>query len=327
MARTLRQAGSEILVRIRETPTSTSSLPRLNPDTRLRTTMSSSETNQRSTSSTSNRFDYSIFHSDVSFTIELASTEFPWQRKLVEPEPVASKYPFYVHRSMLASMSPEMAKHVNNAMKEGQEKAILFHDVDYVTMQRVIQWGYAKTYETEMEGPASLFLHIRIYSFASRFNIAALQDVAFQGALSELKNIGKPKTTLELREFKGVAKDIRPMMIQILEYAFDNLPISNGCTPEQLLELLTSYVGWGLMAFREDSDFKLLLAKSPDFGIAVMEALEPHRYPLWQLRDTTHVLSRRQHGPGCRYFYTGPENFGNTQQAAVVKSGIPLMNA
>ncbi|KAF8460159.1 hypothetical protein BDZ91DRAFT_430219 [Kalaharituber pfeilii] len=250
--------------------------------------MSLSEINQPSTPNTPNRFDFSIFHSDVLFTINLAPTECSWQPELE----IVPNRPFYVHRSMLASMSPEMAKHVDNAMKEGHEKAMTLHDVDYATMQRVVQWGYAKRYETEMEGPPSLFLHTRIYCFASRFNITALQDLSYEGALADLKSIGKPKTTLEFREAKDFREDVRPMMIQILGYAFENLPTGQGHTAGRLLLLLTSYVAWGLMAFREDSDFRLLLSRSPDLAIAVMDALDPHRYPLWELQDNTHALSR-----------------------------------
>ena len=49
---------------------------------------------------------------------------------------------FYVHKRLLSSLSPELAKHTDNRMKEGLSGEMALGEVDTSTMQWFLQWAY-----------------------------------------------------------------------------------------------------------------------------------------------------------------------------------------
>ena len=55
--------------------------------------------------------------------------------------------PFYVHKALLESLSPELAKHVNNDMREGREGEMKLSEVDEGTLIALLSWAYGHNYE------------------------------------------------------------------------------------------------------------------------------------------------------------------------------------
>ena len=53
---------------------------------------------------------------------------------------------FYIHKALLASLSPELRKHTDNQMREGLRGEMLLGEVDRQTMQRFLQWAYRGEY-------------------------------------------------------------------------------------------------------------------------------------------------------------------------------------
>jgi len=53
---------------------------------------------------------------------------------------------YYVHKALLASLSPELEKHANNDMKEGVEGVMTLHEVHCPTLRRFLEWAYTQNY-------------------------------------------------------------------------------------------------------------------------------------------------------------------------------------
>lgn len=53
---------------------------------------------------------------------------------------------FYIHKALLASLSPELRRHTDNQMREGLRGEMLLGEVDRQTMQRFLQWAYRGEY-------------------------------------------------------------------------------------------------------------------------------------------------------------------------------------
>ena len=104
-------------------------------------------------------FNFSIFQGG-SFTIVLADAgDSSRDSATVKPEgpleagastvtpPTTKPQPEYlIHRSLLASISPELEKHTNNEMKEGKEGRMILREVSETTMERFLQWAYKGQY-------------------------------------------------------------------------------------------------------------------------------------------------------------------------------------
>lgn len=60
--------------------------------------------------------------------------------------PTKSPPEYLIHRSLLATISPELGKHTNNDMKEGKEGRMILHEVNEATMERFLQWAYQGHY-------------------------------------------------------------------------------------------------------------------------------------------------------------------------------------
>ena len=54
---------------------------------------------------------------------------------------------FYIHKKLLASLSPELSKHTYNEMKEGTADMMVLKEVDKATMVRFIEWAYTDSYK------------------------------------------------------------------------------------------------------------------------------------------------------------------------------------
>ena len=64
-----------------------------------------------------------------------------------EPEEPVEQPVFFVHRRLLASLSPELDKHVNNNMKEGIEGQMCLSEVEELTLKAFLCWVYRGDYE------------------------------------------------------------------------------------------------------------------------------------------------------------------------------------
>ena len=68
--------------------------------------------------------------------------------------------PFQVHKSLLASASPELHNHVYNDMKEGVENALQLEEVDEATMKRFLSWLYTKTYRADIDSEIDTYVFV-----------------------------------------------------------------------------------------------------------------------------------------------------------------------
>ena len=49
---------------------------------------------------------------------------------------------YHVHQGII-TVSEELERHLNNQMREGQERKMVLHEVDSTTFERFLQWAYS----------------------------------------------------------------------------------------------------------------------------------------------------------------------------------------
>ncbi|KAF8445446.1 hypothetical protein BDZ91DRAFT_753687 [Kalaharituber pfeilii] len=189
-------------------------------------------------------------------TIE-TNSELPQKRK------------FYVHRGLLASLSPELDKHANNNMKEGLEGNMELSDVEEATMKAFLEWAYTKDYTFPNPNTASALLkHTKLYALADRFNIATLKDLVYSRIAKLLTDLGKIKEAADIGA-----------LLSAITYAFDNLPcltptscdsIQAFMPSEKLLKYFAQYSAWLLEVLKDKNEFSTLLISCGDFVRAVL---------------------------------------------------------
>ena len=54
---------------------------------------------------------------------------------------------YFIHKTLLSSLSAELDKHVNNDMKEGRENLIELGEVDKPTLEAFLEWAYFQDYQ------------------------------------------------------------------------------------------------------------------------------------------------------------------------------------
>ncbi|KAF8460191.1 hypothetical protein BDZ91DRAFT_785494 [Kalaharituber pfeilii] len=263
--------------------------------------------------------------------------------KNVESEPTQPAE-FFIHKALLASLSPELHKHVNNQMREGQEGIIELSDVEQETFKAFLFWAYAREYRTpNPESPSSLLYHTKLYVFADRFNIAGLSDLSLS------------KVTTLLVECGMVAspQDITSVTLAIA-YACANLPFStvsssasstagasthsspavSGLPSDRLLRYFTQYATWTLDSLRNSREFIDLLSNSHDFAIAVAVNSSATAHPPW-ISSPSAVAGSANRGlilrGSCKSCtYSGPmkircpdcKHIGDVANATVTGKGI-----
>ncbi|KAF8454838.1 hypothetical protein BDZ91DRAFT_747019 [Kalaharituber pfeilii] len=178
---------------------------------------------------------------------------------------VPPKGVFYVHKSLLASLSAELDKHVNNDMKEGAEGVMELGEVDEPTIIAFLQWAYKDDYTIENpKAASSLLTHTKIYALADRFNTVSLKDLSYNKITALLADLG----------MVAAADDVKAVMAAV-SYAFDNLLFSsssssNATATDRLLKYFAHYTAWALDVFRKNAEFCSLLKHSPDFAEALV---------------------------------------------------------
>ncbi|KAF8455435.1 hypothetical protein BDZ91DRAFT_701911 [Kalaharituber pfeilii] len=190
------------------------------------------------------------------------------------------KRKFYVHRGLLASLSPELDKHANNNMKEGLEGNMELSDVEEATMMAFLEWAYTKDYTFPNPTSASVLLkHTKLYALADRFNIASLKDLVYSRIAKLLTDLGKIKEAADIEA-----------LLSAVTYAFDNLPCSttSSCDSiqafipsEKLLKYFAQYSAWILEALKDKKEFSTLLLSCADFVRAVLSISRAAPSPPW----------------------------------------------
>ncbi|PUU78962.1 hypothetical protein B9Z19DRAFT_980825, partial [Tuber borchii] len=170
-----------------------------------------------------------------------------------------------MHKKLLASISPELDKHVNNDMKEGIEGIICLPDEGEEVLALFTEWAYTGDYAKNDTLPAntgkpkelkqqdpwpSLHKHLQLCAFAEKFNIPILKQLAESKFHTEISPV-----TVE----SNGARDVSGLVL-VIGYAYDNLPSS-----DPVLKFLAQYAAWRLELLRETTSFNDLVLSQPDF--------------------------------------------------------------
>ncbi|KAG0637649.1 hypothetical protein HOY80DRAFT_1050791 [Tuber brumale] len=147
-----------------------------------------------------------------------------------------------IHKKLLASISPELDKHVNNDMKEGIEGIIRLPDEDSGVLTLFAEWAYTGDYGCEDTTPSlgppfrrwvPIFRHLRLYIFSDKFNVSTLKQLA------ERKFHTKINSAMPTDERDAIALD------QVIHCAHDNLPSS-----DPIVKFLARYASWRFKLLR-----------------------------------------------------------------------------
>ncbi|PWW73750.1 hypothetical protein C7212DRAFT_346694 [Tuber magnatum] len=155
-----------------------------------------------------------------------------------------------IHKKLLASISPELDKHVNNDMKEGIEGIILLPHEEEVVFTLFTKWVYTGDYAYEDDTP---FLCV----FSDKFNIPTLRHLA------------KSKFHAEVSPFEPNSTEDAAGLVLAIGYAYDNLPNS-----DPILKFLAHYASWKLELLRATPGFEELILARPEFLKALLATLK-----------------------------------------------------
>jgi len=186
-----------------------------------------------------------------------------------------------IHKNLLASISPELNKHVNNDMKEGIEGIIHLAEEGEETLTLFSEWAYTGEYtivdntavveafdpdtshytQVKADPWPSLLMHLRLYVFSDKFNIPALNLLSKSGFSGEISSI-----------HLTLAGDAAGLT-SVIEYAYDNLPVS-----DPVPKFLARFASWGLESLMVSDEFIQLTSTHPDFVRGLFENLQGPRY-------------------------------------------------
>ncbi|PUU72478.1 hypothetical protein B9Z19DRAFT_1009780, partial [Tuber borchii] len=163
-----------------------------------------------------------------------------------------------IHKKLLASISPELDKHVNNDMREGIEGKIYLPDEREEVLTLFTQWAYTGDYSHKsiaLKSPpdpkdpwSSLHKHLELCVFADKFNVKILKQLAESRFHTEINPI-EPKSERDATS-----------LVMLIGYAYDNLPSSH-----PILKYLAKYASWKLGLLRTTRGFNELILAQPFF--------------------------------------------------------------
>jgi len=163
-----------------------------------------------------------------------------------------------IHKKLLASISPELDKHVNNDMREGIEGIIRLPDEGEEVLTLFTQWAYTGDYSYKSIAPksppdsndpwSSLHKHLELCVFADKFNVNVLKQLAESRFHTEINPI-EPKSERDATS-----------LVMLISYAYDNLPSSHS-----ILKYLAQYASWKLGLLRATRGFNELILAQPPF--------------------------------------------------------------
>ena len=164
-----------------------------------------------------------------------------------------------MHKKLLASISPELNKHVNNDMREGIEGIMHLPEEGEEIVTLFIEWAYTGDY-THKGGTPSGFLglnqdpwsnlhkHLQLCVFGDKFNIPILKQLAESKFHTEINPL-EPQSE---RDAAG--------LLMVIGYAYDNIPSS-----DPILKFLAQYASWKMELLRAAVGFDSFLLDRPDF--------------------------------------------------------------
>ena len=204
-----------------------------------------------------------------------------------------------IHKKLLASISPELDKHVNNDMKEGIEGIICLPDEGEEVLTLFTEWAYTGDYaskndtlpantgkpkESKQDPWLSLHKHLQLCAFADKFNVPILKQLAESKFYTEISPV-----TIE----PNCSRDVFGLFL-VIGYACDNLPSS-----DPVLKFLAQYVAWKLELLRETTSFNDLVLNQPDF---LMELLRNVNGPITKpMAPQKHTQQAAPEYPGMRW--------------------------
>ncbi|KAF8459861.1 hypothetical protein BDZ91DRAFT_785590 [Kalaharituber pfeilii] len=168
---------------------------------------------------------------------------------------------FYVHKGILASISPEFLKHIENEMREGLEGEMRLREVDMGTMQAFLKWAYLNEYSVPADWDlmTALLTHIKLYIFSDRFNISALKEQSFANVKATLVRPGTQSSDVHLRTAK---------LLVAAHYAIETLP----SLKEPLVVYIIQYLGQVLPDLCELPEFLDLANSCPEAIVEICKA-------------------------------------------------------
>ena len=197
-----------------------------------------------------------------------------------------------MHKKLLASISPELDKHVNNDMKEGIEGIIYLPDEGEEVLTLFTEWAYTGEYaskddtlptntvkpkEPKLNPWSSLHKHLQLCAFAEKFNIPILKQLAESKFHTEINLV-----TIE----PNCSRDVSGLGV-VIGYACDNLPSS-----DPILKFLAQYAAWKLALLRETTSFNDLILSQPDFLKELLRNVNgPGARPMAPQKHTAPVAS------------------------------------
>jgi len=163
-----------------------------------------------------------------------------------------------MHKNLLASISPELNKHVNNHMREGIEGEIHLPEEEEEALTLFIEWAYSGNYDHKKVTPEStleqddlwqrLHKHLQLCVFADKFNIPILRELA------------ESKFHTEITLIEPSSRSDAISLVMVIGYAYNNLPGSH-----PILKLFAQYASWKLALLRGTTGFSQLILAQPTF--------------------------------------------------------------
>ncbi|KAG0635548.1 hypothetical protein HOY80DRAFT_1139817 [Tuber brumale] len=194
-----------------------------------------------------------------------------------------------IHKKLLASISPELDRHVND-MREGAEGIVCLPDEGEEMLTLFTEWAYTGEYgrrggtppanpgnHTELkQNPwPSLHKHLQLCVFSDKFNIPILKQLAESKFYTEISPL-EP----------GSRKKDGPGLVMVIGYAYDNLPSS-----DPILTFLARYASWKLKLLRPMIRFNQLILARPELLKELLMNLEgPNTKPIPPTPQTRRMI-------------------------------------
>jgi len=233
---------------------------------------------------------------------------------------------FYIHKALLASLSPELKKHSDNQMKEGLAGEMVLEEVDRKTMQRFLQWAYRGEYTVTLPPHSppttSLLSHIHLYVFGDRFNIPPLQNLSYNHIISLLPQLqlhmpsggsSAPTAAATSTTTSHLLSDRDHLiLLRALRYAADNLP----STSDRLMMQLIQTLAWSLESVSPLPEFAVVVHAQPEVAVAVCRAARGSVEPPWVQVDFRKPRPAVKEGGG-----KGAEGLTKPRKSKCAKAG------
>ncbi|KAI5811777.1 hypothetical protein DFH27DRAFT_597480 [Peziza echinospora] len=191
----------------------------------------------------------------------------------------------FVHKALLASLSPELEKHTNNDMKEGIEGVMTLHEVDCPTLRRFLEWAYTQDYSVpKLQNGKGLFVHIKLFILADRFNVKKLMHLSFARFTAELSAFNKPTIKFKAMEiimgaciFTYAKLPTRhPNQMSLIDVTYSS---TDSTAPGAYL---MHFIAWQIKAFRQSPKFDMFLEQNGDFAKSFLYMCLGADCPPWE---------------------------------------------